>query len=181
MAEKMKKNGIPKNKKIICVIGQVEDDASIRFGASGMSNLLLLEEARKANPDAYILYKPHPDVLAKNRKGHISQESIKNYADDVIEKIGLDSVLSVCHEVHTMTSLVGFEALMRGLKVVTYGMPFYAGWGLTEDKQECHRRKRKLSLDELVAGTLLLYPRYINPQTLKVCDIETFLENLVVN
>lgn len=172
---------IPKNKKIICVIGQVEDDASIRFGAPGMSNLLLLEQAREANPDAYILYKPHPDVLAKNRKGHIAQESIKKYADDVIEKIGLDSVLSVCHEVHTMTSLVGFEALMRGLKVVTYGVPFYAGWGLTEDKQECHRRKRKLSLDELVAGTLLLYPRYIHPKTLKLCDIETFLENLVVN
>lgn len=172
---------IPKNKKIVCVIGQVEDDASIRFGAPCMNNLLLLEQARKTNPEAYILYKPHPDVLAKNRKGHISQESIKKYADDVIEKIGLDSVLSVCHEVHTMTSLVGFEALMRGLKVVTYGVPFYAGWGLTEDKQECHRRKRKLSLDELVAGTLLLYPRYINPQTLKVCNIETFLENLVVN
>lgn len=172
---------IPKHKKIICVIGQVEDDASIRFGAPGMSNLSLLEQARKANPEAYILYKPHPDVLAKNRKGHIAQKSIKKYADDVMEKIGLDSVLRVCHEVHTMTSLVGFEALMRGLKVVTYGVPFYAGWGLTEDKQECHRRKRKLSLDELVAGTLLLYPRYIHPQTLKSCDIETFLENLVVN
>lgn len=169
---------IPKDKKVICVIGQVEDDASIRFGAQGMSNLSLLKQAREANPEAFILYKPHPDVLAKNRKGHIAQESIKQYADDVIEKIGLDSVLSVCHEVHTMTSLVGFEALMRGLKVVTYGMPFYAGWGLTEDKHSCHRRRRTLALDELVAGTLLLYPRYIHPISLQPCDIEPFLEGL---
>lgn len=167
---------LPKNKTIICVVGQVEDDASIRFGAPGMSNLLLLEQARKANPEAYILYKPHPDVLAKNRKGYITHEKIKIYADAIVEKIGLDSVLSICHEVHTMTSLVGFEALMRGLKVVTYGMPFYAGWGLTEDNQVCQRRQRQLTLDELVAGVLIAYPRYIHPKSLELCEIETFLE-----
>ncbi len=171
-------SNLPQDKKIICVIGQVEDDASIRYGAPGMCNLTLLQKARNANPDAYILYKPHPDVLAKNRKGFIANDIIKRYADIIIEKVGLDSVLSISQEVYTMTSLVGFEALMRGLKVVTYGMPFYAGWGLTEDKLICKRRVRKLSLDELVAGTLLLYPRYIHPQSLALCEIEPFLDGL---
>ena len=61
-----------------------------------------------------------------------------------------------------MTSLVGFEALLRGLPVVTYGQPFYAGWGLTRDHAPLARRTRRLSLDELVAGALLRYPRYVN-------------------
>ncbi|SUV87835.1 capsular polysaccharide export protein [Bordetella pertussis] len=47
--------------------------------------------------------------------------------------------------------------------MVTYGKPFYAGWGLTEDRAADwprDRRTRRLSLDELVAGTLLRYPLY---------------------
>ncbi|MGF1644795.1 MAG: hypothetical protein ACFCUJ_14235, partial [Thiotrichales bacterium] len=67
-------------------------------------------------------------------------------------------------EVHTMTSLTGFDALLRGKQVVTYGQPFYAGWGLTRDLADSRtafvRRTRQLELDELVAGALLRYPRY---------------------
>jgi capsular polysaccharide export protein len=68
--------------------------------------------------------------------------------------------LAIADEVHTMTSLVGFEGLLRGLRVVTYGQPFYAGWGLTEDLCAPPRRTRRLELDELVCGVLLRYPRY---------------------
>jgi capsular polysaccharide export protein len=64
--------------------------------------------------------------------------------------------------VHTMTSLLGFEALLRGAQVVCHGLPFYAGWGLTEDRVSCARRSRLLSLDELVHGALIAYPRYFN-------------------
>jgi capsular polysaccharide export protein len=60
-----------------------------------------------------------------------------------------------------MTSLAGFEGLLRGRRVVTYGMPFYAGWGLTADQYRSERRSRRLNLDELVAGCLLKYPRYL--------------------
>lgn len=58
---------------------------------------------------------------------------------------------------------------MRGVKVCTYGGPFYAGWGLTEDKQSFPRRKARLNLDELVAGALLLYPSYYDWQTENFC------------
>jgi len=71
-------------------------------------------------------------------------------------------VLEAVDGVHTMTSLTGFEALMRGKKVTTYGMPFYAGWGLTDDKCELPRRTRKLSLDALVYGLLCVYARYVS-------------------
>ncbi len=56
-----------------------------------------------------------------------------------------------------MTSLTGFEALLRGKAVFTYGLPFYAGWGLTQDRHAHPRRHRRLSIDELVAAALIGY------------------------
>jgi len=166
--------------RVVLVPGQVEDDASIVYGADGMTNLSLLAQVRNGVPDAYIIYKPHPDVLAGNRKGSVSEEEALRYADTVITDVSLDSILVHSDEVHTMTSLVGFEALLRGKRVYTYGMPFYAGWGLTEDSQSCTRRRVKRTLDELVAAALLLYPRYIDPVSREPCDIEVTLTNIEV-
>ncbi len=169
---------VPKNKKIVLVPGQVEDDASIKYGANGMSNIELLKEARKNAKNAYIIYKPHPDVLSGNRIGNIKDKTTLKYADTIITEVGLDSVLEVCNEVHTMTSLVGFEALMRHKTVYTYGSPFYAGWGLTNDKFIQKKRKKRLDLDELVAATLIKYPIYIHPKSLEVCEVEECLNAL---
>jgi capsular polysaccharide export protein len=77
----------------------------------------------------------------------------------------MSQLLGQVDEVHTLTSLTGFEALLRGVSVTTYGLPFYAGWGLSIDQLHCERRSRRLTLDELVAATLILYPRYIDPRT----------------
>lgn len=170
----------PSDKKIVVVPGQVEDDASIAYGAAGMTNLKLLQQVRSNRPDAYIVYKPHPDVLSGNRVGQVNPDEALMYCDQIVTEVSIDSVLSCADEVHTMTSLVGFEALMRGIKVSTYGVPFYAGWGLSEDAHSCERRTRILMVDELVAGALLLYPRYIHPQTLQKCEIEELLEALEV-
>ncbi len=169
---------LPQNREIVMVVGQVEDDASIRFGASGMRNIELLEQARCNAPDAFIIFKPHPDVLAGNRVGHVSEDDALVFCDLVVTQVSLDSVLTHCDSVHTMTSLVGFEALMRGLKVYTYGLPFYAGWGLSIDARTSVRRQRRLSIDALTAGTLLLYPRYIDPLTKTHCEVETTLKGL---
>jgi len=169
---------LPDNKKIVLVPGQVEDDASILLGAEGMTNLKLLQRARESAPDAYIVYKAHPDVLAGNRAGSITEDEALTYCDRVVTEVSLDSVLRLCDEVHTMTSLVGFEALMRGIKVFTYGLPFYAGWGLSEDAVVCDRRQRVLGIDELTAATLLLYPRYIDPLSRERCEVEVTLQGL---
>jgi capsular polysaccharide export protein len=169
---------IPNTKKVILVPGQVEDDASIYYGAQGMTNLELLQVTRKASPQGYIIYKPHPDVLVGNRVGDIQEDVALKYADKVVTTVGLESVLEVCDEVHTMTSLVGFEAILRGKKVFTYGTPFYAGWGLSIDRCNNPRRTRKLRVEELVAGVLLLYPHYIHPKTLQKCEIEDVLKAL---
>ncbi|MBY0402650.1 MAG: hypothetical protein K2X66_02040, partial [Cyanobacteria bacterium] len=123
----------------------------------------LLQTVREKNPEAFILYKPHPDVVAANRPGAHPEEVLLQYCDVVITDICMAQLLDCCDEVHTMTSLTGFEALIRNKKVVTYGVPFYAGWGLTTDFAEIPpRRSRQLTLDELFAGAVVLYPRYYN-------------------
>ncbi|MFT2096628.1 hypothetical protein ACMS1Z_18545 [Acidiphilium multivorum] len=154
------------SRPVILVPGQVESDASLAFGAPGLrSNIGLLQTIRAARPDAYLVYKPHPDVVARLRRAGVEETRAAEIADEVITDVSMHSVLEAVDEVHVMTSLAGFEALLRGLKVVCYGQPFYAGWGLTEDILPIPRRRRRLSLDDLVAGALITYPLYIGEAT----------------
>lgn len=156
---------LSQGRPVVLVPGQVEDDASIRLGSPYVkSNQALLQAAREACPGAFIVYKPHPDVVSRNRKGRVALAQALQWADHVELSVSVVSCIEACDEVHTMTSLAGFDALLREKRVVTYGQPFYAGWGLTHDAwgadRTLERRRRKLSLDELVAGALLRYPLY---------------------
>ncbi|ENE9182819.1 capsular polysaccharide biosynthesis protein [Campylobacter jejuni] len=162
--------------KIILIPAQVEDDASMILGGFGLSTLDLLKEVRSKNQDAYIIFKPHPDVLSGNRVGLKDETLILEFCDEIVKDCSIDSAIKIADEIHTITSTSGFDALLRAKKVFTYGMPFYAGWGLTKDKHKCKRRTRKLSLEELVAGALITYPRYINPKTKTLCEIEVCLD-----
>lgn len=162
--------------KIILIPAQVEDDASMILGGFGLSTLDLLKEVRSKNQDAYIIFKPHPDVLSGNRVGLKDETLILEFCDEIVKDCSIDSAIKIADEIHTITSTSGFDALLRAKKVFTYGMPFYAGWGLTKDKHKCERRTRKLSLEELVAGALITYPRYINPKTKTLCEIEVCLD-----
>ncbi|EAJ6134976.1 TPA: capsular polysaccharide biosynthesis protein [Campylobacter lari] len=164
------------NKKVILIPAQVEDDASMILGGAGFDTLKLLQSVRKANKNAFIVFKPHPDVLSGNRKGLKDKSIILKYCDEIIEDVSIDSAINACDEVHTITSTSGFDALLRGKKVVVYGKPFYAGWGLTSDLYEIPRRTRMLSLEELVAGVLILYPRYIHPKSKNLCEVELALD-----
>lgn len=155
-------------RKIILVPGQVEDDASIQTGSLEIkTNLALLEKVRTLNPEAYIIYKPHPDVVSGNRKGAIPSHQVKMLADEVVETANILECIEQADEVHTITSLAGFEALLRYKEVHCYGSPFYAHWGLTKDHAKLkspERRTRKLILEELISAVLVYYPLYIDPQ-----------------
>jgi capsular polysaccharide export protein len=172
------------HERVILVPGQVESDASIRCGAASIrTNLGLLAEVRRRNPDAFIAYKPHPDVVAGLRAKGAGDSSAMDFCDEVIGDVPMAALLKQIDEVHTLTSLTGFEALMRGKKVVTHGMPFYAGWGLTEDlgitREVAERRNRQLSLDELTAATLILYPTYVSRETGLFITPEQALDELL--
>lgn len=166
------------DKPVLLVPGQVEDDASIRLGAVGVNrNLQLLREVRERNPSAYIVYKPHPDVVKGLREG--GDAEARNFADEVVKTADIHQMLNDVDEVHVMTSLTGFEALLRGKKVTCYGQPFYSGWGLTRDVLPSARRQRTLDLDDLVCGSLILYPTYLHPKTMKITSVEEVVEALI--
>ncbi len=167
---------LPKGRRIL-VPGQVEDDASILKGAGEVrTNAALLQAARAANPAAVVIYKPHPDVEAGLREGAINAGA---WADVVAEKADAAALMAKVDEVWTMTSLLGFEALIRGKAVTCYGTPFYAGWGLTDDRGAlCPRRSARPDLETLVHRALIDYPRYFDPKTGTPCPVEVAVERL---
>ncbi|WP_082429985.1 capsular polysaccharide biosynthesis protein [Jannaschia rubra] len=162
---------------VILVPGQVADDASIRLGTTDVSdNAALLAAVRRQNPDAFIVYKPHPDVEAGLRDGAIDAAD----ADLVADRADPIALIDRASEVWTMTSLLGFEALIRDRPVITFGAPFYAGWGLTRDlgRTPARRRAARPSLDALVHAALIDYPRYLDPVTGAACPPEVVIDRL---
>lgn len=159
-----------KTKERVLVIGQVESDWSIKKSMSKITtNLELLKFAKKENPNCEIVFKQHPDdIYSKSNIDHL-----KNLCDICIDfNIELNSLLDSVDKVYTISSLLGFESVIRGIEVHTTGLPFYAGWGLTCDSISTPRRKIKLSIDELFAITYLIYPIYIDQQFQKKPSIE---------
>jgi capsular polysaccharide export protein len=168
------------SERVILVPGQVETDASITFGAPDLQhNIDLLRVVREENPDAYIVYKPHPDVLAGLRAEGQNEQSASEFCDEVVTEVSMGNLLHLVDEVHVLTSLTGFEALLRGKSVTCYGQPFYAGWGLTIDKSPIVRRSRHLSLGELVAGALILHPVYLSNHSNRFTTPERVLDELL--
>lgn len=167
-------------REVVLVPGQVEDDASIRLGAGEIcTNLALLRCARARHPEAFLVYKPHPDVEAGLRAGRIEAADLEGLADHVAHGADPMALITRADRVVTMTSLLGFEALLRGVPVTVTGTPFYAGWGLTEDLGAIPARRRaRPSLAALVHATLIAYPRYHDPVTGRPCPVEVVVERL---
>ncbi|WP_417243048.1 capsular polysaccharide biosynthesis protein [Celeribacter sp.] len=172
-------SGLPAGEKIL-VVGQVEGDASLRYGAGEIAtNRALLEAARAAHPDACIVFKPHPDVEAGLRKGDL--KSLDALADVTARNADPLGLIEACDRVWTMTSLMGFEALLRGTPVTCTGAPFYAGWGLTEDRGAVPaRRAARPTLAGLAHAALIDFPRYFNPATGAPISPEEALDRLAV-
>ena len=163
----------PAGKRIVLVIGQVDGDASVVRGRGVVkTNAELLAAVREKRPTSYVVYLEHPDVADGNRPGQVDAETLTRCADEVLAGVPAAALLASVDEVHVLTSLTGFEALLRGIPVVTYGRPFYAGWGLTEDALEFPRRTPGLSIEGLTAGTLILYPTYWDWTTNQFCRPE---------
>lgn len=175
---------VPGNRVVILVPGQVADDWAVltgrpySFAASPNINATLLERVRKANPGAFVIFRPHPDVERLGRAGALDEKQLARDADAVACDQALDDLLPLARQVETYSSLAGFEALLRGIPVTVHGVPFFAGWGLTEDRAPTERRGRQRSLDELVAAALIHYPRYWDPVSGRVCPPEVALERL---
>lgn len=167
-------------RRVVLVPGQVETDASILHGAPRLrTNLELVEAVRRAEPNAWLVYKPHPDVVAGLRQGGGDVADLGRFCDEIVRDGAMDQIYQQVDAVHVLTSLAGFEALLRGLEVQTWGLPFYAGWGLTRDHLSCPRRVRRLALEELVFATLVAYPRYVSRRSGLFMEPEEAIAELV--
>lgn len=171
--------GLPKGHRIL-VPGQVEDDASIRLGAGKEhTNAALLARVRAENPDAIVIYKPHPDVEAALRTGAVPETEAMSHANMIVRGASPAALIEAVDEVWTITSTLGFEALLRGKPVTCLGMPFYGGWGLTRDLFPAPaRRKARPTLAAFAHAALIAYPRYRDPVTGLPCPPEVIVDRL---
>lgn len=169
-----------KKSRRILVIGQVEDDASIQYGCKEkINNNDLVRLAYNENPNAQIIYKPHPDILYGHRPKESDPYEVSNIATILTQNISLGSAFQTIDHIYTISSLSGFEALLRGIKTTTLCCPFYSGWGLTDDRQKNLRRQRKLKIEEIFAIAYMIYPKYFNPQTGKSISLNNVIEMII--
>ena len=167
-------------RRVVLVVGQVESDASIRYGAPGhSSNLALLQAVRAAEPEAFLVYKPHPDVVAGLCRSGDGEQRAAQVCDCLLRDGSIHALFEQVDALHVLTSLAGFEALLRGVEVNCWGLPFYAGWGLTNDRLSSPRRGRPLPLAALVHAALIDYPRYVSRHSGWFITPEQAIEELV--
>ncbi|MGK0444636.1 MAG: capsular polysaccharide export protein [Bermanella sp.] len=167
-------------KEIVLVTGQFQQDLSMQFGAHNIcDNLTLLQQVKADFPHAFVIYKEHPDVYSGVRPGRIDEVKVFEYADAYVTDTSLTDLFSITQRLCTICSLAGFEALTRGLAVTTYGLPFYGGWGLTDDKCDFPRRTRMRTIEELAYIALVLYGRYVNWNTRQITTVESTINTLV--
>lgn len=172
-----------KLKKRILVVGQVDNDASIRYGnTDGWSMEDMVRLAKYENPDAEVLYRPHPEIYKGFQASRFKNINVEYFAKILSPNEHIIDVIERVDHVYTITSLTGLEALLRGKKVTVLGKPFYAGWGLTDDRSlfKLENRTRKLELWELFAASYLIYPRYLNASNKESLSIISKAEMLSI-
>ncbi|WP_185209225.1 beta-3-deoxy-D-manno-oct-2-ulosonic acid transferase [Sphingomonas sp. NBWT7] len=170
---------LPSDRRIVLAVGQVSDDLSVRHAGGPSGTARFVERVRASEPDAFIIYRPHPDVCTGLRAGDLAGD---RHVDLTLGGGSLLSLIERVDAVHVVSSLTGFEALLRDVPVTVHGVPFYAGWGLTRDLAPMPvRRTRRLALDALVATSLILAPRYRDPVTLLPCPVEVLVDRLAAN
>ncbi len=167
----------------VLVLGQMEKDASIRFGGitetKRWKNTELLKTARTTFPEDTIFFRPHPDLIRQGGTEHL-QSTIGPDVTLLDSATPLLTHILQADRIVTQTSLSGFEALIHGKTVNVEGLPFYAGWGLTHDTHSIARRNRRLSLKQLFAAAYLEYPRYLHPSSDKLVDFFTIASHFIV-
>ncbi len=165
----------------VLVIDQTAGDSSIEFGqASHASFQQMLVAARDENPGSEIIVKLHPEVVSGRKNGHLA-----HVVDDHDTKVVRDNVnpwalIEAVDKVYVVTSQVGLEALFAEREVVCFGAPFYAGWGLTDDRVSVSdRRGVRPSIEQLFAAIYFDYSRYISPETCREISFERAVDWII--
>ena len=171
---------VNESRKKVLIIAQTAGDTSLKYGMlDNYTTQDMITAALEENPDATLYLKIHPDVLSGKKKSDVDMESLDPRVHLITQNVNPISLLKHFSKVYTKTSGMGFEALLVGCECVCFGMPFYAGWGITDDRSHCERRGRALCVEEVFAAAYILYTRYHNPYTNKPSDIFETIETIV--
>lgn len=171
----------------VLLIDQVAGDRSIAgAGADRSTFLAMLAEAIATHGASSIVVKTHPDVINGFAAGNLTEAAARRGIRLIDSQLPVDDLAGKVRAIWTVSSTMGFEALMRGIPVTTFGMPFYAGWGLSDDRAAGHvarlagqRRQARPHLLDMVAAVFLDYTRYGNPWTGERLEAEAALALLV--
>lgn len=163
----------------VLLVDQTLGDASIRHsGASAATFQSMLAVAREEHPAARILIKTHPETRLGLRPGHFDASrlppGVTLYSDAVSPWKLLEGAIAV----YTVSSQLGFEAILAGHRPRVFGQPFYAGWGLTSDEQPPPHRRRTLTRAQLFAGAMILAPTWYSPGLARLCTFEEAVDQL---
>jgi len=168
-------------KEKILIIAQTNNDSSLKYGLGNFFDTKkMINDAIIENPNAEIYIKIHPDVLIGAKKSDITIDEIPQNCHIIRENPNPIELIQYFNKFYTKTSGMGFEALLLNKEVYCYGMPFYAGWGITYDKLTCHRRKKSLTINEVFAGSYILYSNYYNPyskEEVELLDVLEYIHN----
>lgn len=170
---KIGRNGVKK----ILVIDQAYRDMSIQKGLANDETFeRMLQAAIDENPNADIIVKTHPDAIQGSRKGYYQHLIPHDNVYTLTEPINPISLIKYCDKVYVCSSQFGFEALMCNKEVHVFGMPFYAGWGLTKDRQVCKRRNVRRTLEEVFYAAYIIHSIWVNPDKKEQCEIEEAID-----
>jgi len=151
--------------RYVLVADQSHGDLSVTGGLADQTSFAtMLGAALAENPDHEVLVKIHPDVLTHRKRGNFAPKDLEHPRIRLIAD-GSHPVRLLRHAacVYAVTSLIGFEALLWGRPVRCFGMPFYAGWGLTGDHLSAPAWRGAAKLEDLVHAAFVAQARYANP------------------
>lgn len=171
------KSGRPR----VLVVDQTYGDASVTSGMADSSSFIrMLAAAAIENPGAEIVVKIHPEVVNGTKRGYLAEvvsglDGVRVVADPVNPW----SLLEIVDRVYVVSSQLGFEALLAGRPVTCFGAPFYAGWGLTDDRVSIPRRTARPTLAQLFSAAYLDYTAYIDTRSGQRISFEAALDQIV--
>ena len=187
---------VDNNEYKILIVDQALGDQSVNLSKASVNTFkTMLDDALCKTDNVYI--KVHPEQLVGRRKGYFNFDKPNNeqilvtkqkyptvkIINDYVNPI---SLIEKFDEVWTVSSQLGFEALMLNKRVVCYGTPFYSGYGLTIDKYATEALKfrqtfnNNLTVEDIFYKTYIEYTTYCNPFNYKDrWQIEDVIDNLI--
>ena len=165
----------------VLVVDQTYGDASVAGGGADESTFVRMLAAAKAeHPGAEILLKLHPEVMSGAKRGYLAGRTRElDGARIIAQAVNPWSLIELVDHVYVVSSQLGFEALMAGVRVSCFGAPFYAGWCLTDDRVAIPRRTARPTLAEIFAAAYFDYALYVDVGTGQRISLEAAVDQIV--